>query len=477
MSGSRKKTVVVLGGGACGMSAALEVSRLGALAVVLERESRVGGLCGTHERDGFRFDFGGHRFITQNTAIDDLVRSLVGDDMLERRRQSVILNGGKRYRYPLELDDVLRQYGPRRGARALASYLGEAIRQRLAPEADGTFEDWVTHRFGAELYGAFFGPYTAKLWGIRPEEISADWAAQRISLPSLWDVCLRLLHVPRPAARTYARRYRYPRRGIGQIFERCGEEIGRLGGDVRIGCEVIDLGVTGGRVRAVRYRDEAGEHEIACDAVISTLSLPVLARMLGRLPAEIDRSAGRLRFRAIRLLNLMLEGPPISPNTWMYVSEPKYLMARIQEPIHRSPEMAPPGSTSLMLEVPCTVGDETWSAPDAALYERCVADLRQLGLPDVRARTRGYFSSWVREGYPIYHLGYDADRRNVLAHVSGFEGLVSCGRQGAFRYIFMDTAMEMGIEAARMVLAERSAAHVAELGTAPQLHEARVVTA
>ncbi len=158
MSGSRQKKIVVLGGGACGMSAPLELSRQGASVVVLEREPRVGGLCGTHERDGFRFDFGGHRFMTRNGAIDELVRSLVGEDLLERQRRSVFLNGGKRYSYPLEIDDILRQYGPLRGARALASYLGQALRQHLAPGRDDSFRDWVTHRFGAELYGTFFGP-------------------------------------------------------------------------------------------------------------------------------------------------------------------------------------------------------------------------------------------------------------------------------------------------------------------------------
>jgi protoporphyrinogen oxidase len=475
---SRKELhVVMLGGGACGMSAALELVRNGARATVLEREPRVGGLCGTHERSGYRFDFGGHRFITRNPAIDSLVRDLVGDDMLERQRSSIVLNGGKRYRYPLELDDVLRQYGVVRGSLALASYARAAVRQRMWAEADISFRDWVTHRFGADLYGTFFGPYTQKLWGIAPETISSDWAAQRISLPSLADVVARLLGVPRPPARTYARRYRYPRLGIGQIFERCAAEIERSGGTVHTGAEVLGLDVKGRHVRAVRYRDEQGDHELSCDAVISSISLPTLARMLGPMPLEVGQSAGRLRFRAIRLLNVLLDGPPISPHTWMYVSEPEYLMARIQQPVHRSPDMAPAGASSLMLEIPCEPGDEIWCASEQLLYDRCLDDLRRLRFDGIRARTREYFSSYVREGYPVYHLGYDDDRRRVLGHIEGFDGLVSCGRQGAFRYIFMDTAMEMGIEAARAVAGSRLGGEVSELGSSSELHEARVLTA
>jgi protoporphyrinogen oxidase len=130
-----------------------------------------------------------------------------------------------------------------------------------------------------------------------------------------------------------------------------------------------------------------------------------------------------------------------------------------------------------MLEIPCEPGDEIWCASEQLLYDRCLDDLRRLRFDGIRARTREYFSSYVREGYPVYHLGYDDDRRRVLGHIEGFDGLVSCGRQGAFRYIFMDTAMEMGIEAARAVAGSRLGGEVSELGSSSELHEARVLTA
>ena len=474
----KPRNLVILGGGACGMSAALEGLRLGGRVTVLEREPRVGGLCGTHVHRGFRFDFGGHRFLTRSSEIHALVRDLVGDDLLLRQRSSIILNGGRRYRYPLELDDVVRQFGFRRGGRAMGSYLAQRARQWLAPEPESTFRDWVTNRFGADLYSTFFGPYTAKLWGVAPETISADWAAQRISLPSLADVALRLAGVHRGRPRTYARRYLYPRLGIGEIFERCADRIADGGGAVLTGAVVTGVDRTGDRVRAVHYRHDGKEHELACDAVVSTLSLPALLQMLGRAPLGAERAARRLRFRGIRLLNLLLSGPPVSAHTWMYVSEPQYLAARIQEPCHRSPDMVPPGCTSLMLEIPCDVGDATWSAPDEVIYERCLDDLRKLGLPPLRERTLDYFSSFVREGYPIYHLGYDADRSEVLGHIASLANVLSCGRQGAFRYIFMDTAMEMGKLAARSLLAGGpSRKQVIEVDNERAYREAQAMTA
>ena len=44
------------------------------------------------------------------------------------------------------------------------------------------------------------------------------------------------------------------------------------------------------------------------------------------------------------------------------------------------------------------------------------------------------------------------ERERAIRHLSSFRNLVMCGRQGTFRYIFCDTAMEMGRIAARGII-------------------------
>lgn len=468
--------VVVLGGGACGTTAAWRLARAGCDVTVLEREPRVGGLCGTEERDGFRFDFGGHRFLSRSPSLHELVRELVGADLLLRTRSSVVLHRGRRFRYPLQLDDVVRNAGLVEGARALASFGRQRLRRR---GDDVSFEDWVVRRFGRALYDAFFGPYTHKLWGIAPTEISADWAAQRISLPSLGDVALRLVGLRHGGARTYARRYLYPRFGIGQIFERLAAAAEAHGARFRLGATVVGLERGGdGGVRAVRFRSPRGDEELPCDAIVSTVALPLLARMLGDAPVEVARAAERLRFRAIRLVHLLLDRAEVSPHTWLYVSEPRFCIARIQEPRRRSPDMAPRGRTSLMLEVPCTVGDEQWRASSDEITARCLDELRALGFGDLSRDLLGHFCSFVEEGYPIYHLDYRRERARVLAWCRETRNVVSVGRQGAFRYVFMDTAMEMGLAAAEQLLGRAPPSLLpSELDGGGGLIEARALTA
>ena len=194
------------------------------------------------------------------------------------------------------------------------------------------------------------------------------------------------------------------------------------------------------------------------------------------MPAEVERSAKALRFRALTFVNLMLARPNFSENTWMYVASRDASISRIQEPRRRSPSMAPAGRTSLMLEVPCDQGDATWSASVEELRTRVLRELGALGfaLDDVL----GAFVVRVAHGYPIYHLGYDTDRRKLLGFVGGFDNVRTAGRQGLFRYVFMDAAMRMGFEAAEQMLANRKDSEALDaIGRSTNVVETTALTA
>ena len=59
-----KTTVVVVGAGPSGLTAAHQLVERGILPLVIEQAVRVGGLARTENYKGYRFDIGGHRFFT-----------------------------------------------------------------------------------------------------------------------------------------------------------------------------------------------------------------------------------------------------------------------------------------------------------------------------------------------------------------------------------------------------------------------------
>src|SRR4029453_2448242 len=81
---------VVLGGGLAGLTAAYTLQEGGVECVVLEREERPGGHARSVVVDGYVFDFGPHILFTNDTAMEALIRDLLGDNMRAQERQAFI---------------------------------------------------------------------------------------------------------------------------------------------------------------------------------------------------------------------------------------------------------------------------------------------------------------------------------------------------------------------------------------------------
>src|SRR6476661_3860691 len=214
---------IVIGGGPAGLTAAYELSKLGTGSTVLEADRQVGGLSRTVNYRGYRFDIGGHRFFTKVPQINDLWKEILGEDFLLRPRLSRIHYRGHFFEYPLKATNALAGLGPIE-ALIVGMSFGKA---KLFPHAEETnLEQWVANRFGHRLYEIFFKTYTEKVWGIPCNEISADWAAQRIKNLSLKaavrNAVLRAIeHEDRKGITSLIEEFHYPRFGPGMMWEHC----------------------------------------------------------------------------------------------------------------------------------------------------------------------------------------------------------------------------------------------------------------
>lgn len=87
--------VVVIGAGPAGLTAAYELGKRDVPVTVLEATDAIGGISQTVERDGWRFDIGGHRFFTKVPRVQELWRELLPpEDFLSRPRLSRIMYRG-----------------------------------------------------------------------------------------------------------------------------------------------------------------------------------------------------------------------------------------------------------------------------------------------------------------------------------------------------------------------------------------------
>ena len=440
---------VVIGAGPGGLTAALQLAQRGHPPVVFEADDVVGGISQTVERDGWRFDIGGHRFFTKVDAVEDLwFKLLPGDEMMRRPRMSRIFYDGKFFDYPLNAGNALRNLGPIESLRCLGSY----VWAHLKPHGEqDSFEAWVSARFGRRLYRTFFKTYTEKVWGVPADEMPADWAAQRIKSLSLWVAVRDALGLrgSGPQATSLIEEFHYPQLGPGMMWEACAEQATALGADVHMGQRVSRIVHRYGRAVEVR----TGDMVEPCGDIVSTMPLGALvAAMDPPAPPAVLEAARSLKHRDFLTIALVVPESAGFPDNWIYVHSPEVRLGRVQNFRSWSPYMVKPGWTCLGLEYFVNEGDDLWDMADADAVAFGTAELATIGLIDPSTVAAGYVVR-VPKAYPVYDRSY---RQNVailrewLALHAG--NVHPVGRNGMHRYNNQDHSMLTGMLAVENIL-------------------------
>src|ERR1700728_2132016 len=322
------RTALIIGAGPAGLPAALELLRRSDVRpIVLEATERIGGISCTIRHNGNRMDIGGHRFFSKADRVMDwwteLMPLAATEDssgmhaihyqnqsravaagmasagsadpdlvMLVRPRKSRIYFLRSFFDYPVALNGrTVRQLGPWRMMKIGLGYL----RAKLFPRRnEKTLEDFLINRFGRQLYLTFFKSYTEKVWGVRCDQISAEWGAQRIKGLSLTSA---VLHFVKRAFTTRLRgadlaqkhtetslieQFLYPMHGPGQLWEHVADLVRQQGGEVFTGWRVDRLETDGAhRVTDVEAQNARGERRrFAADYCFSTMPVTELVRAL-----------------------------------------------------------------------------------------------------------------------------------------------------------------------------------------------------
>ncbi len=183
-------------------------------------------------------------------------------------------------------------------------------------------------------------------------------------------------------------------------------------------------------------------------------------------PPEVSNAARNLKFRAMIFLYLKLNKPAVTADHWIYFPDPKVIFNRISEMKNFSKEAAPPGKGSLTLEITCDLGDEIWNTPEDELYAKSLQGLIEARLIN-REDVTGHFFERLPNAYPSYDLNYESNLALLAYHLSGFDNVITGGRQGLFRYINTDHALEMGFCAAEEIAEQEIGSKVSRVGEGP----------
>jgi protoporphyrinogen oxidase len=441
--------VLIIGAGPGGLTAGYLLTQKTDLSVALvEKDPRyVGGISRTEQFDGHYFDIGGHRFFSKSPEVVALWHELLPDDFIERPRSSRIFYRDKFYRYPLDGIEALKNLGILESARCVLSYIAARVKPHPDPR---TFHQWVANQFGERLFSIFFKTYTEKVWGMSCDEISADWAAQRIKGLSLSTAILGALKrsfgikSAKTTVKTLIESFHYPRRGPGMLWEAAARKFQSQGGQLLMGQSATALAYD---AAARRWTVEA----VAADGrssrfiahhVICTAPMREAINAISPTPRS-SVEAARLQYRDFITVALILDRPANFTDNWIYIHDPAVKVGRIQNFASWSPEMVPDTATGgcLGLEYFCFDGDNLWVSSDDALTELAIAEVEKIGLA-TRDQIRG--SRVVRQpkAYPVYDDDYRSIVETVKADLAeNFPNFHLVGRNGMHKYNNQDHAM------------------------------------
>ncbi|MBX3313438.1 MAG: NAD(P)/FAD-dependent oxidoreductase [Actinobacteria bacterium] len=436
--------VVVIGAGPAGLTAAYQLHKHGVSSTILEADSQVGGISRTAQRDGWRFDIGGHRFFTKVQQVDDLWHEILPDeDFLMRPRKSRIFYEGKYYDYPLKASNALRNLGPFEAVACVASYGAAKVRP---PKDQSNYEGWLVARFGWRLYRTFFKTYTEKLWGVPVAEMPSDWAAQRVKGLTLGNAIVNALMPKRNQKEitSLIEEFQYPKYGPGMMWEVCLDKVEKQGSTIALETSVTGVRHGDGRATEVVAVDADGTETVhPVDHVISSMPISdLLAAMDPPAPDEVRAAAADLRYRDYLIVALVLPDRLVDfDDNWLYIHDPNVRTMRIQNFGSWSPYMVKPGYNTLGLEYTVWEGDDEWNAEDDFLIKRAKQELEQLGLAKAGEVEDGFVVRQAK-AYPIYDDRYRANvdviRGWLAEHVPNVHPV---GRNGMFRYNNQDHSM------------------------------------
>jgi protoporphyrinogen oxidase len=428
--------IQILGGGPAGLAVAYHAAKSDLPFTLFEATDQVGGNCRTLRIGDFLFDTGAHRLHDRDDEVTAELRELLGDDLARVSAPSQIYTGGRYVDFPLYFGDIVKKLEPRELVRIALENIAGAMRRGEKP---ATFEALAIATYGPTLAKRFLLNYSEKLWGKPCSQLSPRVAGNRLKGLNAATFIIRSLLGRDADGRHLDGSFYYPRHGIGEI---AGKMAGVIGEErIRYGSRITAIRHDGDAIRSILLNDT---EEIAAGRVVSSLPLTrMLAIMDPPPPPSIMKVAGELTYRHLLLAIFCLDREKVSDNASIYFPDAAEPYTRIYESKNRSRMMAPPGQTSIVVEIPCALGDEHWRMNEEEIRRMLIPHLRRsIGLREEEIVAFG--THRIPYAYPVLEVGFEERARQLIDYASRFRNLHLTGRSALFQYVHIHDLLALG---------------------------------
>jgi protoporphyrinogen oxidase len=386
--------VVIVGGGAAGLAAAYDLSGAGLEAVVLEAAADFGGLASSFRLETHPVERFYHFICRSDAALVRLASELgLENKLFWHRTQAAFYHHGRDY--PFGSARSLLSFTPLPWRQRLGFGL-HVLRSRYRREWQSLdaipAKDWLIDAVGREAYDVVWHPLLSVKFGPYHESISAAWLWHRI-----WRVARSRRTIFGPEE------FGYLEYGSATLIDSLVDCLkARPNVTLRLGATARPLDIDdASRVTQVRTEDET----FPCDAVISTVALPVLGRLVGdRRDSYFDR-VRQVEYIGIACLLLSLKRS-FSDRFWTNVNDPRISFNGFIEQTNLNRNLQQAGLHVVYIPFYLPTTHKRFTAGDEALLAEY--------LPMLRIINPAFDGSWIKEWHvfrapyaqPIFDVGF-----------------------------------------------------------------------
>jgi protoporphyrinogen oxidase len=406
MVSARRRRVIVIGAGFCGLAAAYELGKRGVAVTVLERDGEVGGLAGSFPVSGTRLEKFYHHWFTNDAHVMRLIRELGKEDqILLRPTQTGMYYANNFFRLstPLDLLRFTPLSLPDRIRLGMLALRARRVRDWRKLESL-TAAQWLRSMGGEKVYRVVWEPLLRGKFGDVADEIAAVWFWNKLKL--------------RGGSRGKGgeEQLAYYKGGFAALADALVEAIRAQGGEVLTSEPVTGVRVESGRT--VGVTSTRGERR--ADAVIATPPLPITADLIEpHVSKSYVDSLRRIRYLANVCLVLELDRS-LSSTYWLNVNDPGFPFVGVIEHTNFEPVSTYGGRHVIYLSKYLPESDQLFKMDDTELVKYSLASLRRM-FPSLE-------DGWVLQAHvwralysqPIVERQYLSLMPDVRSPVQGF---------------------------------------------------------